>query len=60
MRIVLKRARHFITCGGRFYGSEREGEVRSLLSLQAREEKYEQLSLFSLPEIGASAQTGQL
>ena len=60
MRIVLKRAKHFITCNGKFYGSENGNTVRTLLALESREEKYEQLSLFSTPETAYSTLTGQL
>ncbi len=47
MRIVLKRAKHFITCGGKFYGTDNAATVKVLLALEARGERYEQLSLFS-------------
>lgn len=47
MRIVLKRAKHFITCGGKFYGADNAATVKALLALEARGERYEQLSLFS-------------
>ena len=60
MRIVLKRAKHFITCGGKFCGAGSDASVRTLLALGSREETYEQLSLFSTPELAASALTGQL
>ena len=60
MRIVLKRAKHFITCGGKFYGEERFSSVKELLASQERGAHCRQLSLFSLPEIAASAVTGQL
>ena len=60
MRVVLKRAKHFITCGGKFYGEERFSAVRTLLALESREETYEQLSFFSTPEAAHSALTGQL
>lgn len=60
MRIMLKRAKHFITCGGKFYGSENIASVRNMLALEAREEQYEQLSLFSTIENSQSALTGQL
>ena len=60
MRIVLKRAQHFITCNGKFYGTQNDSSLRTLLALESREEKYEQLSLFSDPEISWSALTGQL
>ncbi len=60
MRVVLKRAKHFITCDGKFYGEERFSAVRTLLALESREERYEQLSFFSTPETAQSALTGQL
>lgn len=60
MRIVLKRAKHFITCGGKFYGSENAATVKTMLMLEERGEKYEQLSMFSAPKVSLSALTGQL
>ncbi len=60
MRVVLKRARHFITCGGRFYGSENPATVRTMLQLAADTRPFEQLSMFSAPEVSLSALTGQL
>ncbi|MFQ7079042.1 MAG: helix-hairpin-helix domain-containing protein [Christensenellaceae bacterium] len=38
MRIVLKRARHFITCSGKFYGLEGPERVRTQLILAERSE----------------------
>lgn len=65
MRIVLKRARHFITCGGKFYGAQRQTEVAAALSAGdglalADGRQNEQLSLFSEPAIAMSALTGEL
>ena len=60
MRVVLKRARHFITCGGKFYGSENPATVRTMLQLAADTRPFEQLSIFSAPEASLSALTGQL
>ena len=60
MRIVLKRAKFFITCGGKFYGSDNYDTVKTALMLEERSEKYEQLSLFSTPETSLSVHTGQL
>ena len=60
MRVVLKRAKHFITCNGKFYGSDDPTKMRTLLALESKEEKYEQLSMFSSPETSLSAITGQL
>lgn len=60
MRVVLKRAKHFITCDGKFYGSENPTTVRTMLRLEDGAAKYEQLSMFSSPEVSLSALTGQL
>lgn len=46
MRIVLKRARHFITCAGKFYGLEGEERIRTALTVAERIENAVQLSLF--------------
>jgi predicted DNA-binding helix-hairpin-helix protein len=47
MRIVLKRAQHFITCDGKFYGSDDVEHVKFRLALAEQTETGEQLSLFS-------------
>ncbi len=60
MRIVLKRARHFITCDGKFYGAERQEQVKLLLALDEREQNSEQLSLFSTADNALSALNGEL
>lgn len=60
MRVVLKRAVHFITCGGKFFGQEKVSTVRSLLAIDDRQDSYEQLSLFSTPQINTSVIEGQL
>ena len=57
MRVVLKRARHFITANGKFYGEKRENRVRALLTERPMSE---QLSLFSAPHTAISALTGEL
>ena len=46
MRIVLKRARHFVTCSGKFYGAEGIDRVKTQLILAERAEGARQLSLF--------------
>lgn len=46
MRIVLKRARHFITCNGKFYGLEGEENIKRTLAFAERTENEKQLSLF--------------
>lgn len=64
MRIVLKRARHFITCKGKFYGSEADAARAQLLidekSSDCKKQENEQLSLFSTPSAALSALTGEL
>ena len=60
MRVVLKRARHFITANGKFYGAEYPERIHAALSDKGECQGLEQLSLFSLPEIAESARTGQV
>ncbi|MGN0823762.1 MAG: putative DNA modification/repair radical SAM protein [Candidatus Coproplasma sp.] len=60
MRIILKRAKHFITCKGKFYGSENVSTVNASLMLQERCESAEQLSMFSSPSVALSALTGEI
>lgn len=59
MRVVLKRAKHFITCNGKFYGTERLSEVRQLLLNDDFSKNAEQLSLFSSPEVSLASLTGE-
>lgn len=47
MRVVLKRARHFITTCGKFYGEEKQERVKALLSAAETSDGAKQLSLFS-------------
>lgn len=58
MRVVLKRAKHFITCKGKFFGHENENMVRASLLIEGA--KNEQLSLFSSSVDFASAILGEL
>ncbi len=58
MRVVLKRARHFITASGKFYGAA-ENAIRGLLMAGEASETGVQLSLFGT-EAAHSALTGQL
>ncbi len=60
MRVVIKRAVHFITCNGKFFGQEKIEAVRNLLALADKSGSYEQLSMFSSPEISLSTIIGQL
>lgn len=59
MRVVLKRARHFITANGKFFGTENQTAVRGFLTDGANAHA-EQLSLFSTPTAALSALTGEL
>ena len=63
MRIALKRAKHFITCNGKFFGAKNEHAVRGLLTAAETQESAEQLSLFgmqSTPQNALIALHGQL
>lgn len=60
MRIVLKRAVHFITCNGKFFGNDDPAAVRNLVTLAEQAVTSEQLSLFSTKEIALSTIGGQL
>ena len=60
MRIVMKRARHFITANGKFYGEEHFGRIKSLLAAQEQSENAEQLSFLKENEIVQSVLTGEL
>ncbi len=60
MRVVLKRAMHFITCNGKFGGMERISAVKNILMLSERAESYEQLNMFSTCDVTKSAIGGEL
>lgn len=57
MRVVLKRAAHFITCNGKFIGSDNPALVKRLLTTGEEVKKTEQLSFFdkisTLPSLSA-------
>lgn len=59
MRVVLKRARHFITAGGKFYGAKNELSVRGLLTAGEAQENARQLSMFE-SGTALSVRTGEL
>ena len=69
MRIALKRARHFITCNGKFYGAK-ETAIRGLLAAAEQTDSAVQTSIFdngannfllnSTPQNALIALTGQL
>ena len=63
MRVALKRAKHFITCNGKFFGAKNEYAVRGLLAQAETQESAEQLDLFgmlSTPQNALIALHGQL
>ncbi len=63
MHVALKRAKHFITCDGKFFGAKKETTVRGLLALAERADTVVQPDLFSLLPTQTSALTalhGQL
>lgn len=63
MRIALKRAKHFITCGGKYLGAAHESQVRGLLTAMETQESEEQLDIFSMlstPQNALLALHGQL
>ena len=60
MRVVMKRAKHFITCNGKFFGIDDDIKIKGLLAIENKNEFATQLSLFSSPEISASALLGEL
>ena len=48
MKIALKRAKHFITCNGKFYGAKNETAVKGLLLSAENSESATQTDMFSL------------
>ena len=60
MRVVLKRAKHFITCKGKFYGSDSLAQVKTSLLIAGAKDESEQLSMFYEPTTALSALTGNL
>ncbi len=60
MRIVMKRAAHFITCGGKFGGTDNHKILTASLRLAERADNAQQLSLFSTPDNALSALSGEL
>ncbi len=60
MRVVLKRAKHFITCKGKFYGSGSITAISNSLLISNGGEVNEQLTMFSENSTALSALTGQI
>lgn len=59
MRVVLKRARNFIICSGKFLGTDKQLLIKNSLT-EGFESSFNQLSLFSSPEISSSIITGEI
>ncbi len=63
MRVALKRAKHFITCDGKFLGAKNENLIHGLLAAAEQRDTAEQLDLFSMissPQNALIALHGQL
>ena len=60
MRVVLKRAKHFITCGGKYFGAAGFAQVQSCLQILGGEELNEQISMFSDSSTSLSVLTGEV
>jgi predicted DNA-binding helix-hairpin-helix protein len=63
MKVALKRAKHFITCNGKFFGAKQESAIRGLLVAAETQESAQQLNLFgmlSTPQDALIALHGQL
>ena len=63
MRVALKRAKHFITCNGKFFGEKKEERIRGLLAEAETRESAEQLDVFGMlssPQNALIALHGQL
>ena len=61
MRIVLKRAINFITCKGKFFGTQNQLAVKNTLLLTSTDSvSISQLSMFSNDEIKSSVLIGEL
>ena len=63
MRVALKRAKHFITCNGKFFGAKNEEAVRGFLAQAEEKDSAVQLDLFPLlstPQNAMIALNGQL
>ena len=61
MRVALKRAKHFITCGGKYYGAKNELAVRGLLAAAENNDSAVQTDMFSLlPQTGLLSERKRL
>lgn len=59
LRVVLKRAIHFITCKGKYFGAKNEYLIKNILIGAEINQNVQQLSMFG-GEAGFSALTGEL
>ena len=60
LRVVLKRAVHFITCKGKFIGNKNEYDIQNVMIAAETAENAEQLSMFGAESSKISALTGEL
>jgi len=61
LRVVLKRAVHFITCKGKFLGAKNDNTIKGLLTASEWNESARQLSIFdNNPNAALSALNGEL
>ncbi|MBO4940576.1 MAG: putative DNA modification/repair radical SAM protein [Clostridia bacterium] len=63
MRVALKRAKHFITCNGKFFGAKNEGAIRGFLASAEQSDTAQQMDMFALlssPQNALIALHGQL
>lgn len=56
MKVALKRAKHFITCNGKFFGAKNENAVRGLLAAAEIGDGAKQLNLFDSPALSSFVQ----
>ncbi len=60
LRVVLKRAMHFITCNGKFIGCKNEYGIGRLLAAGDASARAQQLSMFDNTDAALSALNGEL
>lgn len=61
MKIALKRAKHFITCNGKFFGAKNELAIRGYLARTEQSENAEQVDMFALlPSAGEISEKKRL
>ena len=60
MKIPLKRALHFITFSGKFFGFTKENMIKTALTAYENDSFFEQISMFSTPHITNSVLLGEL